>query len=97
MTKGLVGAALMYFAASSAVFADQPILSSECSFREVKVITAIEDHGEAGDVSSDKLSEAGLKFLTARMTCYKGRVAEALTLYDEILLSLGPLIARRDR
>jgi hypothetical protein len=96
MRKDLTGAALIYFMAS-AVLADQPILSSSCSFREVKVITAIEDHGEAGDVSSDKLGEAGLKFLTARTTCYKGRVTEALALYDEILLSLGPVVARRDR
>jgi hypothetical protein len=73
-----------------------PILSPECSMREVKAITLIEDHGEAGDVASEKLGEAGLTLLTARMTCYQGRVKEALALYDQIL-SLGPVQDRRSQ
>ena len=96
MTKRLVGAGFIYAAAIIGVLAQQPILSSECSMREVKAITIIEDHGESGDIASEKLGEAGLKLLKARMTCYEGRVSEALALYDEIL-SLGPVLARRNQ
>jgi hypothetical protein len=96
MTKRLVGAAFVYAAAVIGALAEQPILSSECSMREVQAITVIEDHGESGDIASEKLGEAGLKLLNARMTCYQGRVSEALALYDEIL-RLGPVIARRSQ
>jgi len=84
-------------AAATIALAEQPpVLSPECAMREVKAITLIEDHGEAGDVASEKLGEAGLTLLTARMTCYQGRVKEALALYDQIL-SLGPVQGRRSQ
>jgi hypothetical protein len=84
-------------AAATIALAEQPrVLSPECSMREVKATTVIEDHGETGDVASEKLGEAGLTLLTARMTCYQGRVTEALALYDQVL-SLGPVHDRRSR
>jgi hypothetical protein len=61
-----------------------------CALKEIKVITLIEDHGAAADLPSNKLSDAGLAMLRARLACYDGRVAEAVALYDEIL-SLGPV------
>jgi hypothetical protein len=95
--KCLLAATGVCVAAATVAFAEQPpVLSPECSMREVKAITLIEDHGEAGDVASEKLGEAGLTLLTARMTCYQGRVKEALALYDQIL-SLGPVQGRRSQ
>jgi hypothetical protein len=61
-----------------------------CALKEIKVITLIEEHGAAADLVSDRLGDAGLAMLRARMACYQGRVAEAVALYDEIL-SLGPV------
>jgi len=68
--------------------------ATTCALKETAVITLIEDHAEAQDLPSDKLGEAGLAMLRARLTCYEGRVEEALALYDGIL-SLGPVVSLR--
>jgi hypothetical protein len=60
----------------------------------VQVITLIEDHGAAEHsepiVRNDTLSKAGFLLFEARGECYRGRVAEAVALYDEISNMLGP-------
>jgi hypothetical protein len=68
-----------------------------CAEREVQVITLLEDHALAQDVASDRLGEAGLARLEAQMTCYQGRVAEAVSIYDRIIVELGTVIARSVR
>jgi hypothetical protein len=72
-------------------------LAPICAEREVQVITLLEDHALAQDVASDKLGEAGLARLEAQMTCYQGRVAEAVSIYDRIIVELGTVIARSVR
>ena len=62
----------------------------ECSAKDITVITLIEDHGEAGDVSADRLAGAWLTMLDARTACSEGRVGEALALYQSIV-ELGPV------
>lgn len=64
--------------------------SQDCARKDIGAITSIEDHGTAGDLSSDLLGQAGLTMLRARMACYEGRVGEALALYDGIL-NLAPV------
>lgn len=65
-------------------------LSLDCARKEIAAITLIEDHGAAGDLSSERLGQAGLTMLRARTACYEGRVGEALALYDSIL-DLAPV------
>ena len=72
-------------------------LAPICAEREVQVITLLEDHALTQDVASDKLGEAGLARLEAQMTCYQGRVAAAVSLYDRIIVELGTVIARSVR
>jgi hypothetical protein len=72
-------------------------LAPICAEREVQVITLLEDHALAQDVASDKLGEAGLARLEAQITCYQGRVAEAVSIYDRIIVELGTVIARSVR
>ena len=72
-------------------------LAPICAEREVQVITLLEDHALAQDVASDRLGEAGLARLEAQMTCYQGRVAEAVSIYDRIIVELGTVIARSVR
>jgi hypothetical protein len=62
----------------------------ECSAKDITVITLIEDHGEAGDVSAERLASAWLTMLDARTACSEGRVGEALALYQSIF-ELGPV------
>jgi len=66
----------------------------ECALKETAVITLIEDHGAAEDVSADRLGDAWVTMLRARAACYEGRVAEALALYQSIL-DLGPVASLR--
>jgi hypothetical protein len=75
----------------------QTTLAPICAEREIQVITLIEDHALAQDIASDKLGEAGLGRLEAQMTCYRGQVAEAVSLYDRIIVELGTVIARSTR
>ena len=85
-------------AASNAAGNDQETaLAPICAEREVQVITLLDDHALAQDVASDKLGEAGLARLEAQMTCYQGRVAEAVSIYDRIIVELGTVIARSVR
>jgi len=59
--------------------------TSECAERDLKVVTLIEEHGDAARVPASVLAEAGLAQLDARLTCLAGRQAEALAKYDGIL------------
>jgi hypothetical protein len=86
----LTGAIVVSAAGSSATAAEQPF-ATLCALKETKVITLIEEHGDADDLPSDSLSDAGLAMLHARSVCYEGRVSEALALYDNIL-TLGPVV-----
>ena len=90
--------AVVLSASGSHAFADpQPTsFALTCALKEVKVITLIEEHGEARDVPADRLADAGMAMLRARMTCYDGRVTEALALYDGIL-TLGPVVSLRNQ
>jgi hypothetical protein len=60
-----------------------------CAAREVEVTTLIEDHGNAGDVSPERLAEANRTWMRARAMCYQGRVDEAVALYDGIKTAVG--------
>src|SRR4051812_20583290 len=66
----------------------------ECALKETTVITLIEDHAAAEDLPADRLGAAGLTMLRARLTCYEGRVGDALALYESIL-DLGPVASLR--
>ena len=68
--------------------------AKDCSAKDVPVITLIEDHGEAGDVSADRLASAWLTMLDARTACSEGRVGEALALYQSVF-ELGPVASLR--
>lgn len=74
----------------NAALAQAANFSGDCARKDIAAITLIEDHGAAGDISADRLGQAGLTMLRARMACYDGRVGEALALYDGIL-NLGPV------
>ncbi len=87
---GLVISASLAMAMSSMAQGPKGHLALECSQRDITVITLIEDHGAADDVSADRLYSAVLTQLRARSACYAGRIKEALALYDSIL-DLGPI------
>jgi hypothetical protein len=67
----------------------QAQFARECSAKDISVLTLIEEHGEAGDVSGNRLAAAHLTMLDARTACSEGRVGEALALYQSVF-ELGP-------
>jgi hypothetical protein len=50
----------------------------------------IEEYENSDAVSAEKLSDAMLSILEARMVCYQGRVVDAMALYDGIVQGLTP-------
>jgi hypothetical protein len=59
-----------------------------CAARDLQVLMLIEERESA--VPAEKLSDAMLLVLEARMVCYEGRVMDAMALYDSIAQSLTP-------
>ena len=64
----------------------EPTLSRDCAAQDLRLITAIEEHGNAGTVSSDKLAAAYSSVLNARAACRSGQTAQALRLYSDVSL-----------
>jgi hypothetical protein len=62
-----------------------------CAGRDIKLVVAIEDAGEAQSVSAERLGQAFAALLEARGLCRAGRLDEALAAYDSI--TIGPVQA----
>jgi hypothetical protein len=72
----------------------EPLFPPQCALREIAAITNIEARGEAQDVPSSLLGEAGLSMLRARHRCYAGHIGEAPDIYDRII-ALRPVASDR--
>ena len=60
--------------------------SKDCAAQDLRLVTAIEEHGNAGTLTSEKLSTAYSSLLNARATCQAGQIAKAIQLYVDISL-----------
>jgi hypothetical protein len=61
-----------------------------CAARDLQILMLIEERENADAVSAEKLSDAMLSMLEARIVCYQGRVMDAMALYDSITQSITP-------
>jgi hypothetical protein len=61
-----------------------------CAARDLQILMVIEERENTNAVSADKLSDAMLAMLEARLVCYEGRVMDAMALYDGIIQSVTP-------
>ena len=59
-----------------------------CAARDLQILMLIEERENTNAVSAEKLSDAMLSMLEARMACYEGRVMDAMVLYDSITQSI---------
>jgi hypothetical protein len=59
-----------------------------CAARDLQLLTMIEEQESAGSVSADKLGEALIEMMHARIVCHHGRVLDALAIYDSIAESV---------
>jgi len=60
------------------------VFSPLCAAKDLSLVTAIEAHGEAQDVASERLVAAAFAMLEARAACRDGRVAEGLAIYEQV-------------
>jgi hypothetical protein len=61
-----------------------------CAARDLQILMLIEDREDTNAVSAEKLGDAMLAMLEARIVCHEGRVIDAMALYDGISRSIAP-------
>ena len=69
----------------SAMASDNPD-RAQCAARDLKLLTAINEHGEAQDLPADDIRTAFFALVKARGVCAAGRVDEALAMYDGVVM-----------
>ena len=67
-----------------------------CAARDFQLLALIEEQESAGLASAEKLSEALIEIMNARIVCHYGRVLDALAIYDTIAESVRPVNTGRD-
>ena len=70
--------------------ADAGSFTRGCAARDLQILMLIEDRESTNAVSAEKLGDAMLVMMEARIVCYEGRVVDALALYDSIRDSITP-------
>src|SRR6266478_2665385 len=66
-----------------------------CAARDLQILMLIEQREATNAISAERLSDAMLTMMNARMMCYDGHEADALTMYDSIASGLTPSMNRR--
>jgi hypothetical protein len=61
-----------------------------CAARDMQVLMLIEDRESNKAVSAEKLRDAMLTIMHARIICHEGHVLDALAIYDSIAQSIVP-------
>src|SRR6266436_4356496 len=66
-----------------------------CAARDLQILMLIEERESTNAISAERLSDAMLTMMNARMVCHDGHEADALRAYDSIVGSLTPSMNRR--
>ena len=59
-----------------------------CAARDLQILMLIEERESTDAVPAEKLDDAMLSMLEARIVCHRGRVMDAMALYDSIAQSV---------
>jgi hypothetical protein len=68
-----------------------------CAARDLQILFLVEEQEASGLVSPEKLSDALIEMMHARIVCHEGRVLDALTIYDAVAESLRAIRSGRAR
>jgi hypothetical protein len=60
-----------------------------CAARDLQILMLIEERENTDAISPERLSDALLAMMNARMVCYEGNVVDALAIYDSVAKSLA--------
>jgi hypothetical protein len=66
-----------------------------CAARDLQLLSVIEQQENAGSIAAEKISEALLQMMHARIVCYQGQVLDALAIYDAVAESVRPIRSGR--
>src|SRR5262245_44650734 len=66
-----------------------------CAARDLQILFLIEEQEAAGSVPSERLSDALIEMMHARIVCHEGRVLDALAIYDAVAENLRPIRSGR--
>ena len=83
-------AALCLSAMTGAGAASGGAFTRGCAARDMQVLRMIEEREAAQAVPVERLSDAMLTMLHARVVCHEGYVMDALAIYDGIAESITP-------
>ena len=80
-----IGVGLMVQQASAGSF------TRGCAARDLQILFLIEEQESAGSVPAERLSDALIEMMHARIVCHEGRVLDALAIYDAVAENLRPI------
>ena len=68
-----------------------------CAARDLQILFLIEEQEGVGSVPAERLSDALIEMMHARIVCHEGRVLDALAIYDAVAETLRPIRSGRAR
>ena len=66
-----------------------------CAARDLQLLSLIEEQENAASIPAEKISQALLEMMHARIVCHQGRVLDALAIYDAVAESVRPIRSGR--
>jgi hypothetical protein len=66
-----------------------------CAARDLQILFLIEEQEAAGSVPAERLGDALIEMMHARIVCHEGRVLDALAIYDAVAENLRPIRSGR--
>ena len=66
-----------------------------CAARDLQLLTVIEQQEKAGSIPAEKISDALIEMMHARIVCHQGQVLDALAIYDAVAESIRPIRSGR--
>ena len=66
-----------------------------CAARDLQLLIVIEERELTGSIPAEKISQALLEMMHARIVCHQGQVVDALAIYDAVAESVRPIRSGR--
>jgi len=66
-----------------------------CAARDLQLLTIIEEQELTGSIPAERVSDALIEMMHARIVCYQGQVLDALAIYDAVAESVRPIRSGR--
>jgi hypothetical protein len=91
----LVGLSSAFAAEPAGIAPDTPRakwFTPACARQDLRALSIIEERGEDAGAPAERLADAGLRFLQARLLCLSGHEDEGIALYQSIIDFAAPVL-----